>query len=201
MHARKAVLEGLSPEANRRIPPLRYDMVYQLARDFPTLRISINGGVETLEDVERHLAHGVHGVMVGRAVINRPWLWSQVDSLVFGEASDPAASRRQVLATYSAYADDQLARSERESPRYAPSLRRNLIRHTANLFAGERNGKRYRVELDAAMADPRLAPSAAIARATEVIDDQVLDLAPGQRVEDSVARQGADERQAGAMSA
>src|SRR5690242_20537374 len=66
VHARKAWLEGLSPKENRDVPPLDYDLVYRIKRERPSLAILVNGGIETLEQAEQHLAH-VDGVMLGRA--------------------------------------------------------------------------------------------------------------------------------------
>ena len=65
---------------------MRYYARYNLLKDFPDLKFSINGGIETYEDMEEHLAQGVHGCMVGRAVINRPWMFSTVDTRLYGEA-------------------------------------------------------------------------------------------------------------------
>ncbi|MCU6172555.1 tRNA-dihydrouridine synthase, partial [Enterobacter bugandensis] len=65
IHARKAWLSGLSPKENREVPPLNYERVYQLKRDFPALTIAINGGVKTLAEAKEHLKH-VDGVMMGR---------------------------------------------------------------------------------------------------------------------------------------
>ncbi|MCD6041759.1 MAG: tRNA-dihydrouridine synthase [Burkholderiales bacterium] len=73
VHARNAVLKGLSPKANREVPPLRYDYVYRLKADFPTLEIVINGGIGTMADVQLHLKT-VDGVMLGRAAYHNPWL-------------------------------------------------------------------------------------------------------------------------------
>lgn len=85
VHARKAILGGkLSPADNRRIPPLRYDYVYRLIEDFPNLDFTLNGGVNSYDDVLGHLSHGVHGVMVGRSVIGAPFYWAEVDSRVYG---------------------------------------------------------------------------------------------------------------------
>jgi tRNA-dihydrouridine synthase A len=72
VHARNAVLKGLSPKENREIPPLKYDYVYRLKRDFPQLEIVINGGIVSLEQVEAHLKH-VDGAMIGRAAYSNPW--------------------------------------------------------------------------------------------------------------------------------
>ncbi len=71
-HARNAVLKGLSPKENREIPPLKYDYVYRLKKDFPDLEIVINGGVVSKEQIQSHLQY-VDGVMVGRAAYSNPW--------------------------------------------------------------------------------------------------------------------------------
>ena len=79
VHARNAMLKGLSPKENRKIPPLRYDVVYRLKKDFPDLEILINGGVETADQVEEHLKY-VDGVMIGRAAEGNPWIFREVVS-------------------------------------------------------------------------------------------------------------------------
>ena len=95
VHARKAWLKGLSPKQNREVPPLNYPWVYQLKRDFPELTFVINGGIQSLEECETHLAH-VDGVMIGREAYQNPWMLAEVDSRLFG-SDDPAASREQVM--------------------------------------------------------------------------------------------------------
>jgi tRNA-dihydrouridine synthase A len=85
VHARNAWLQGLSPKENREIPPLRYEMVYQLKRDFPHLTICLNGGVTTNEQIAIHLQH-VDGVMVGREAYHNPWLLAGWDEAFFGQA-------------------------------------------------------------------------------------------------------------------
>ena len=76
VHARNAVLKGLSPKENREIPPLKYDYVYRLKDDFPRLEIVINGGIATWADITTHLAY-VDGVMLGRAAYHNPWLLAE----------------------------------------------------------------------------------------------------------------------------
>lgn len=93
IHARIAVLGAkFSPKDNRTIPPLKYNIVYDLIRDFPHLKFSLNGGVQSLEQVSDFLARDprLHGVMVGRAVVNNPYAWSTVDSTLYN-AQDPGA--------------------------------------------------------------------------------------------------------------
>jgi tRNA-dihydrouridine synthase A len=80
VHARKALLSGLSPKENREIPPLLYATVYRLKADFPALRIILNGGVDTLTAVGAHLAAGVDGVMVGRKAYADPYWLTDVES-------------------------------------------------------------------------------------------------------------------------
>ncbi len=89
IHARKAWLQGLSPKENRDIPPLDYSLVYQMKRMFPTMHLSLNGGVETLDDVETHLANGMDGVMVGRVAYHAPAnILCAADRRIFGHGSD-----------------------------------------------------------------------------------------------------------------
>ena len=94
VHARKAWLDGLSPKENRDIPPLDYDRVYRLKRAYPALHISINGGIASVEEAARHLAH-VDGVMMGRAAYQEPWRLLAVDPLIFGEAARFASARER----------------------------------------------------------------------------------------------------------
>ena len=92
VHARNAWLKGLSPKDNRDIPPLRYDWAYRLKRDFPGLVIVINGGINTTEQVQTHLAQ-LDGVMLGREAYHNPWWLSQWDAAFFGDlptANTPA---------------------------------------------------------------------------------------------------------------
>lgn len=82
VHARKAWLQGLSPKDNREIPPLDYDLVHQMKRDFPHLHLSINGGVGTLEQAKELLGQGLDGVMIGRAAYHEPFnVLGQADAL------------------------------------------------------------------------------------------------------------------------
>ncbi|KGQ23191.1 tRNA-dihydrouridine synthase A [Gallibacterium anatis] len=82
IHARKAWLSGLSPKENREIPPLNYARVYQLKRDFPQLKIAINGGIKTIEEIQNHLQY-VDGVMVGREAYQNPQLLGYIDQIFF----------------------------------------------------------------------------------------------------------------------
>lgn len=80
VHARIAILEGLSPKENRSVPPLRYGDVYQLKKDFPDLPLEINGHVRSWKEAAEHLAQGMDSVMIGRASYEDSWLFSQADA-------------------------------------------------------------------------------------------------------------------------
>src|SRR3954449_5594831 len=97
VHARKGWLDGLLPRENRAIPPLDYDRVYRLKRAWPTLHISINGGIASVEDAGRHLAH-VDGVMMGRAAYQEPWRLLQVDPLIYGAPASVDSGKAAIEA-------------------------------------------------------------------------------------------------------
>ena len=98
VHARNAWLQGLSPKENRDVPPLRYEFVYRLKRDFPALTIVLNGGVKTDDEIAAHLEQ-VDGVMVGRQAYHEPWQMAGWDARFLGEPG-PATSREAVEAAW-----------------------------------------------------------------------------------------------------
>jgi tRNA-dihydrouridine synthase A len=133
VHARNAVLKGLSPKQNREIPPLRYEFVHRLKRDFPRLAFVLNGGVTDFATMERELAF-VDGVMLGRAAYHDPWLMAGVDTRLFGEP--PATSERsEVIVALVPYAERCLAQGT--------SLRA-IARHILGLYHGVPGGRRFR---------------------------------------------------------
>lgn len=107
VHARKAWLTGLSPKENREIPPLDYERVYQLKRDFPHLNISINGGIKTTEEIKHHLQR-VDGVMVGREAYQNPSLLGQIDQALF-DSNAPIITPMQAIEKMLPYIEQQLA--------------------------------------------------------------------------------------------
>lgn len=135
IHARKAWLQGLSPKQNREIPPLRYDVAYQLKRDFPHLNIVINGGIVTMESAVAHLPQ-VDGVMLGRAAIHDSYVVAQADQLLFGD-DRPVATRAQLALSYIPYIDQQLALGIR-----LPTLTRHLL-SLYHGMPGARSWRRY----------------------------------------------------------
>ena len=105
VHARVAILKGLSPRQNRSVPPLKYDHVYQLKRDFPNLEIVINGGIQNIDESIQHL-NEVDGVMLGRSAYDNPMITSQVDELIFNTAPQEC-DRKKILNNYLLYCLEQ----------------------------------------------------------------------------------------------
>ncbi len=136
IHARKALLSGLSPKQNREIPPLDYERVYRLKQDFPDLEIVINGGVADLQEVRDHLAH-VDGVMIGRAAYENPYMLAEADRLIFAESKPPLA-RHEVVAEMGPYID-------RASAAGVPL--NSVTRHMLGLFRNCTGGRAWRRHL------------------------------------------------------
>jgi tRNA-dihydrouridine synthase A len=170
VHARKAVLGAkFSPADNRKIPPLKYDYVHNLVKDFPHLKFTINGGINSLQEAKAQLDQGVHGVMVGRACVNSPFHWRHTDTMLYGAATDPDVSRRDILTRYALYAGEQEVKHGRK-------LRSVLIKPVLQLFAGEPNGRLFRNQIDSLLRRVDLSISEVILEAAKCLWDVVLDL-------------------------
>ena len=133
VHARNAVLKGLSPKENREVPPLRYEVVHRLKRDFAALTIVLNGGLGDCEAMEREIRH-VDGVMLGRVAYHDPYGLAQADWRLFGDET-PARSRAEVLHAMMAYARSENARG---------TPLRAITRHMLGLYHGQSNGRMFR---------------------------------------------------------
>ena len=131
VHARKAWLQGLSPKENREIPPLDYERVYRLKREFPQLVVVINGGIATVEAVQTHLGQ-VDGVMLGRAAYHDPYLLAKVEAALYGE---PMPERADVLRRMQPYVEAELARG---------TALKHITRHVLGLFQGEPGARGFR---------------------------------------------------------
>ncbi len=136
IHARKAWLRGLSPKENREIPPLRYDIVYRLKRDFPDLTIILNGGLRNLDQAEDELRR-VDGVMIGRAAYENPYLLADADRRFFG-SDTPLPSRHQVIRAFLPYVENQL---QQGTPLHC------MTRHVLGLFQGIPGARAWRRHL------------------------------------------------------
>ena len=131
VHARTAVLEGLTPAQNRSVPPLRPDLVRRLKRDHPQLAIVVNGGIRTTQALREHLVWA-DGVMIGRAAYRQPQWLAEADAALFDH---PPLAPQAALSAYLPYVENQL----REGVKLA-----DMTRHLQNLFNGRRGARRYR---------------------------------------------------------
>jgi tRNA-dihydrouridine synthase A len=133
VHARKAWLSGLSPKENREIPPLDYDRVYRLKSARPDLEIVVNGGIGSLDEAERHLAH-VDGVMLGRAAYHTPYVLAEVDRRFYGDDRS-APTRAEALRAMLPYVEAHLASGGRLN---------NITRHILGLYHGRPRARLFR---------------------------------------------------------
>ena len=126
-------MKGLSPRQNRHIPPLKYDYVYQLKKDFPNLNITINGGIKTIDECKDHLKY-VDGVMIGRKAYDNPLLLTEVDSRIFcDEKTD--ISRSDILKKLFPYLKEEVEQGTKIS---------HITRHLMGLFRGVNGAKNLR---------------------------------------------------------
>ena len=148
IHARNAILKGLSPRQNRTIPPLKYDYVYRIKEDFPELEIIINGGIDSLIEAKDHLQK-VDGVMLGRAPYDNPMMLEDVDSEIFGEPKK-RISRLDILKEYLNYLENL----------DNPKIRLNqVLKHIYGLNKGLKNARKYRYEINQIMKEGNLSGS------------------------------------------
>jgi tRNA-dihydrouridine synthase A len=140
IHARKAILSGLSPKQNREIPPLNYERVYKIKQQFPLLNITINGGFTDLVQIKSQLEH-VDGVMVGRAAYQNPFMLVEADKLLY-EDDSPLPTREEILGEFKDYAVEQI-----DSGLNIKSLTRHII----GLYQGQAGARHYRRMLSDAM--------------------------------------------------
>ncbi|MDE9449106.1 tRNA dihydrouridine(20/20a) synthase DusA [Aliiroseovarius sp. Z3] len=134
IHARKAWLQGLSPKENRDIPPLDYPLVHRIKAAFPTLHLSINGGITTLDEAQAHL-DVMDGVMIGRAAYHDPAsVLLGVDQAIFGDIARPRSAHEVVEAMYP-YIEAQLAKGVRLH---------SITRHMLGTFTGRPGARKWR---------------------------------------------------------
>ena len=136
IHARNGILKGLSPRQNRHIPPLKYDYVYQLKKDFPNLNITINGGIKTIDECKDHLKH-VDGVMIGRAAYENPFLIKDIDTELYGIESN-VNSKKSILNQYLDYVEEKLQEGHDLS---------RMMKHLFGLSRGDKFAKTFRIKI------------------------------------------------------
>jgi len=135
VHARNAWLQGLSPKDNREVPPLRYDWVYRLKQDFPSLEFVVNGGITQSAQIEEHLQH-VDGVMLGREAYHNPWWLGEWDAQFFADAGQTDLTRESVERRMVAYMAEQARRFGTPWP--------TIGRHLLGLRHGLPGARRWR---------------------------------------------------------
>ena len=136
IHARNGILKGLSPRQNRHIPPLKYDYVYQLKKDFPNLNITINGGIKNIDECKDHLKY-VDGVMIGRAAYENPFLIKDIDTELYGIESN-INSKKSILNQYLDYVEDKLQEGHDLS---------KMMKHLFGLSRGDKFAKTFRIKI------------------------------------------------------
>ena len=158
VHARNAVLKGLSPKENREIPPLKYDYVHRLKRDFPALTIVINGGIAAHELLAAQLEH-VDGAMLGRVAYHHPWMLAEAERYVFGPPDVTPRSRADVIEALMPYAEAQA--------RDGVSMR-SIARHVLGLYHGAPGARAWRRVLSDAALLKNAGPDIFLAALREV---------------------------------
>ena len=134
IHARKAMLGKFTPKQNLNIPPLKYEMVYKLKKDFKDLEIIINGGVASTDQVKEHL-NKVDGVMIGRSIYHSPYMLADIEREIFN--NNDVLSRPDVVKELAFYLKQEIKKGTRIN---------QIMRHTLGLFHGETGSgfwKRY----------------------------------------------------------
>ncbi len=134
IHARKAILGKFTPKQNLNIPPLKYDVVYRLKKDFPKEEIIINGGITSTEQIKEHLKI-VDGVMMGRSIYHSPYLLADIEREIFN--NENILSRREVMESLVPYVKEETKNGTRLN---------QIMRHTLGLFHGQAGSsfwKRY----------------------------------------------------------
>ncbi len=147
IHARKAWLKGLSPKENREIPPLRYDIVERLKKEYPHLNIQLNGGIRTIEDIRTHLEI-FDGVMIGREAYQNPWFLRQIEEDIFGHSN--LLSHEQII-------DEMVLYAQNQARLYDTPLK-SITRHMTGLFQGKPGARRWRQILSTEMHDKSTKP-------------------------------------------
>ena len=134
IHSRKAILGKFTPKQNLNIPPLKYDYVYNLKKDFPNEEIIINGGITSTDEIKSHLTK-TDGVMIGRAAYHTPYLLAEIEKEIFNNKDIP--SRQEVIENLIPYIREEIKKGTRLN---------QIMRHTLGLFHGQTGAsywKRY----------------------------------------------------------
>ena len=132
LHARKAILKGLSPKQNLNIPKLNYPMVYQLKKENPNLEIIINGGISKIEEIKNHLKM-CDGVMIGRSIYQNPYSLVEIEKEIFSTRTSP--SREEVAEKLLEYLEKEVKLGTKVN---------HIMRHTVGLYHGQTGSKAWK---------------------------------------------------------
>jgi tRNA-dihydrouridine synthase A len=160
VHARIAILDGLTPKQNRSVPPIRYEDVYRLKEERPHLEIGINGQIRSIDEIRRHLTH-VDTVMVGRAAYEHAWLFAGVDNAFFGDP-EPTVTRERIVESLYPYMD------RLDADGIPP---RRMINHLLGLFAGCPGARRWKQALSGRL--PEIPGREILANALDAVPGEI----------------------------
>ena len=132
LHARKALLKGLTPKQNLNIPKLNYEIVYEIKKANPELEIIINGGVSQTEEIKKHLEH-CDGVMIGRAIYQNPYFLTDIEKEIFNTNEVP--SREQIAKQIISYLEEEVKLGTKVN---------HVMRHTVGLYHGQPGSKDWK---------------------------------------------------------
>jgi tRNA-dihydrouridine synthase A len=132
LHARKAILKGLTPKQNLSIPKLNYDRVYEIKKENPDLEIIINGGITNTEDIKKHLEI-CDGVMIGRAIYQNPYFLSEIEKEIFSNNTVP--SREDIAKEILKYLEEEVKVGTKVN---------HVMRHTVGLYHGQPGSKDWK---------------------------------------------------------
>ena len=132
LHARKAILKGLTPKENLKIPKLNYPLVYRIKKENKSLEIIINGGITNVSEIKNHLIN-CDGVMIGRAIYQNPYFLAEIEKKIFGNLN--VLSRSEVAENLVAYVKDEVKRGTRVN---------QIMRHTVGLYYGQSGANKWK---------------------------------------------------------
>ena len=132
LHARKAILKGLSPRENLKIPKLNYDMVYRIKKENPDLEIIINGGITKSGEIKNHL-NQVDGVMIGRAIYQSPYFLAEIEREIFDNSN--ILTRTEIVESLVGYVSDEVKKGTRVN---------QVMRHTVGLYHGQKGATQWK---------------------------------------------------------
>ena len=154
LHARKAILKGLTPKQNLNVPKLNYNMVYEIKKSNPDLEIIINGGITTTEQIGKHLDY-CDGVMIGRAIYQNPYFLKDIENNIF--RNNEILSREDIVKKILDYLEEEVKKGTKVN---------HVMRHTVGLYLGQPGSKEWKRYL----SDNMMARDSDFQKAKHIID-------------------------------